>query len=108
MAKLLIGAGQNEQAQRRLLWALEKDPHNKDARTLLASSLIYMSHIDEARQQIDLLLTENPADSSVRVLDMAVHLEAHEIQGAEDSLLQEVALTKRPPNRWLPWQPFTA
>jgi len=95
LAKLFIGSKMFDQAQQRLLWVLEKEPQNKEARTLLAADLAYMAQPDAAKEQVDLLLAENPADPSGRVLDVALHLAAHEAQLAEESLQEEVNLTKR-------------
>ncbi len=95
LAKLFVAGRQFDQAQHRLLWVLEQQPNNKEARVLFAATLAYLAQPDAARKQVDLLLAEDPLDSSARVLDVALHLAAHEAKEAEGSLQVEVLMSQR-------------
>jgi tetratricopeptide (TPR) repeat protein len=95
LAKLFIAAKMYEQAQQRLIWVLQKEPRNRDALDMLAKALLYMAQPEAAKEQIDMLLAEDPQNLDGRTLDMALHLAAHEAQQAERSLQEEVTLTKR-------------
>ncbi len=95
LARIFIVAKQYDEAQKRLLWVLDKQPHNHDARALLAANLSYLAQPDAAREQVDLLLTEDPKDPSGRVLDVALHLGDRDTKHAETSLLEEVKVSNR-------------
>jgi Flp pilus assembly protein TadD len=95
LAKLYISAKRYGDAEARLLRVLEKDPHNRDARTLLATSLALQAQPAAARAQLDVLLTEDPASLNARVLDATLDLVGQKVPQAEASLLEEVTLTKR-------------
>jgi Flp pilus assembly protein TadD len=95
LAKLFMSTKQYEQAQKRLLWVLAKDSHNRDAHTLLATTLASLAQPEAAKEQVDLLLADDPRSLEGRLLDATLHLAAKEGQQAEASLQEEVTLTQR-------------
>ena len=95
LAKLYFGSRRYDEAQRRLLWVLEKQPHNKEARSLLSVDLLYLDEPEAAREQVDLLLAEDPENRNGRAVDVVLHLVNREAQAGEASLLEEINLTHR-------------
>jgi tetratricopeptide (TPR) repeat protein len=95
LARLFIASKQYDQVQNRMLWVLDKNPYNQEARALLAAAMALQVQSDAAREQVHLLLADNPASLEGRVLDAALNLTSHQAQQAEASLQDEVALTKR-------------
>src|ERR1035438_9839784 len=93
LAKLYFGSRRYDEAQRRLLWVLEKQPHNKEARSLLSVDLLYLDEPEAAREQVDLLLAEDPENRNGRAVDVVLHLVNREAQAGEASLLEEINLT---------------
>jgi tetratricopeptide (TPR) repeat protein len=95
LAKIFIGAKDYDSAQARLLRVLEKDPHNREARSVLATTLALQSQPEAARQQVDLLLAEDPSNQMGRDLDATLDLLSQKAPQAEASLLEEVKITGR-------------
>jgi tetratricopeptide (TPR) repeat protein len=95
LAKIFLGAKKYESAQARLLRVLEKDPHNVEARTVLATTLASQAQPEAAREQVDLLLALDPSSRMGRVLDATLDLLSRKAPLAEASLLEEVKLTGR-------------
>lgn len=95
LARLFIASKQYDQVKNRLLWVLEKEPYNRDAHTLLAAALALQAQPDAAREQLRLLLADNPESLEGRVLDAALDLGGHQTEQAEASLQEEVTLSRR-------------
>ncbi len=95
LAKLFIGAKKYDLAETRLLRVLERDPHHSEARALLATVLAAESKPEAARQQVDLLLSDDPANLTGRVLDATLDLFSQKSEEAEASLVRETELTNR-------------
>jgi tetratricopeptide (TPR) repeat protein len=95
LAKLYLAGKEYDQAQKRLVWILERDPNNKAARGLLATSFAGLAHPEEATQEIDRLLAADPSNLQGRVLMAAIDLQARNGAAAEKVLLEGVRLTNR-------------
>jgi tetratricopeptide (TPR) repeat protein len=95
LAKLFLAGHEYEQAQRRLVWILQRDPNDKSARGLLATSFAGMAHPEEASQEIDRLLSADPGNLQARVLSAAIDLSKRDGAAAEKVLLEGVQTSNR-------------
>ena len=95
LAKLYLAAKEYGQAQKRLVWILERDPSDKAARGLLATALAGQAHPEEATIELDRLLAADPANLQGRVMLAAIDLGARNGAAAEKVLLDGVQLSKR-------------
>ncbi len=95
LAKLYLAAKEYEPAQKRLLWILQREPNNKAAHGLLATTYAGLAHPEEAAQEVDQLLAADPSNLQGRVLMAAIELHAKNGAEAEKVLLQGVQLSNR-------------
>jgi tetratricopeptide (TPR) repeat protein len=95
LAKLYLAAKQYDEAQKRLIWILERDPNDKAARGLLATSMAGLAHPEEATQELDRLLSADPSNLQGRVLMAAIDLGAHNGAAAEKVLQEGVRISNR-------------
>ena len=74
LAKMFMAAKEFEQAHKRLVWVLEREPGNTAARGLLGSALAGMAQPDDAGHEADRVLEADPQNLQARVLESIARL----------------------------------
>jgi len=97
LAETFLQLQQGDHAFRELVRTIELQPENYRAQLEVVNLLIVNHELDQARQQLDILLQKQPGDPAVHTTQSSLLAAEGNIPGAIAELQQAIALS---PDRW--------
>lgn len=82
LARLELARGEKEAARQLLKRIIGSDPSKIDDRKALAAQLAQAGLLEEAKEQLELFLKDNPSDPACDILLGAIHEEEGDLEGA--------------------------